>query len=135
MKKIVITIVVVVFAIFFLKAEFELAQKKEFFPRNGEILFVYSDGAVGNGDYVFAQKGKATKEEFLKFVKKLGLSNSKQNEFEVIGFIPAQSDVPAKFKDWDEPKNPETKFYKMAGKSFVRCVYHNGVVYYYSRGW
>lgn len=105
-------------------------------PKEAEILKLYKTGGIGNGDFTYALKSRMPLESYLKYVRSIGLTDSDRDPTSVIGFNVAQNDVPEDIKDiWDEPVNPDKKFYAMHKRDFIRATYSNGCMYYYSRGW
>jgi hypothetical protein len=105
-------------------------------PEEAKLIDVYWKGLGGNGDYVYAMKAMISLSQFEEFAKNHGLSDEIVDPTTVIGYNPSDSDVPKTGRiDWDEPRHPERKYFKMDERNFVRVVYARGILYYYSRGW
>jgi hypothetical protein len=105
-------------------------------PDSSKVIGVYRQGGWGNGDYVYALKVSLSESSFRDFAKLHSMSEDEIDPTTVIGFNPSPKDIG--FTNdlvWDEPKNPQIKYYKKLHRSFVRAVFNNGVMHFYSRGW
>jgi hypothetical protein len=105
-------------------------------PSDAKVVGVYSSFPKGNGDYIYAFKASIDRVKFIEFCKKSGLSSDPVDPYRVIGYNRSADDIDARLDwEWDEPDQPQLKFFVFRERHFIRAVFHGGYIYYYSRGW
>jgi hypothetical protein len=128
-KVVVGTIILIALFLVFVFKKLSSDQIIERLPKTSKVVSVYRTGGFGNGDYRYALKVKLSREDFLEFVGSEGLSDRVLDPTSVIGYEPSTKDVPGtEIWIWDEPRNPELKFYNKNQRSFVRATFNKGMM-------
>jgi hypothetical protein len=102
-------------------------------PSGKKPTLLYRDGGFGNGDGVLAWKGPCEIDSYKKFVLTEKLEKLDEPTTLLLGGKISKHDVPD--PQWNEPENPELRYYKRFERRFVRCSYDKGQIFYYERSW
>lgn len=102
-------------------------------PSGKRPTLLYQDGAFWNGDGVLAWKGPCDINSYKKFVLNEKLDKLDNPTTLLLGGKISEHDVPD--PQWNEPENPELRYYKRFERRFVRCSYDKDKIFYYERSW
>lgn len=102
-------------------------------PSGKRPTLLYREGGFGNGDGLLAWEGPCDIDSYKKFVLKEKLEKLDKPTTLQLGVKPSEYDVPD--PKWNEPENPELRYYRKFDRRFVRCSYDKGRIFYYERSW